>query len=542
MFNYLNIKTDASMGDSIITVKPLVAKLKGLGYNAVGIMNTNNLFDSVAMYKECKKNDMKAIIGAEVYVYNREDENTSKALLMVKNDEGYRNLSRIVSHANESEKRDKQYIVDYAYLVEHTDGLIMIDFEGNYISFECFGDDYYIGTTQDRQKNNELHSLAISNRLQIVAVPSFYYLNEEDALFHESYMAISDGLHLSDPTIFESGHRRVLPNDQCHYINDDKESVSSQYIHSELNAIQEIIDKCNFEYTLDEMRLPKFDIGDYPNALECLKQKLRDSWVEKKIGELNIDDIYLIRLKAELADIETAGIADYFLMVQDVMDWARQQNIKVGYGRGSAAGSLVAWMLDIQFPNPIEHGLIWERFYNLGRGLSLPDIDMDFSQLDRPQIVQYLKDKYGHKCVANTVTFATFGTRASIQYALKVLSVPAPVQFKITKLVPYKAKNIKDAISQSPELEHESNTYKLSFEIAKKIEGLKSHKGIHASAIMISNDALSEQIPMSCDEKKHELATGYDMYSMDDQGYLKLDVLGIRNLDILKDVEAQVNE
>jgi len=509
-FSYLNIKTDAQVGDSIITIKKLVPQLAKLGHKAAGIANYGNMFDCIAFYKACKKNDIKPILGCELHIKDGEESMGRGTLLYAMNYDGYENLCQLVSIANNPKNRD-----------EHPTH-------------------YWISIEDFKSHNNGV--VSIGNPTTII-VPECRYLEKQDAYVLEAYMAILSKAKLSDKTVDDGGKRRTFSQDFPAHLMSAKDIKKAGI--SDDGGTQQIVDMCNLELDLTQIRLPKFDIGKSKSALDYLKDKLRIGWKNKGISSEKKNNPYLDRLNKELGDIENAHIADYFLMVQDVMDWARSQGIKVGYGRGSAAGSLVAWLLDIQFPNPIENDLIWERFYNVGRGMSLPDIDMDFSQLRRGDVIKYLQDKYGDDCVAHTVTFSTFAMRKSLQHALKVFGVPFDTQTRISKLVPFKAKSLAEAIEECEELKKEEQSFKHAFDIARKIEGLKSNAGVHASAIMISNDPLAQQIPMYLHvdkiKKTHMMVTGYDMYTMEDLGYLKLDVLGIRNLDILKYIEDLVN-
>jgi DNA polymerase-3 subunit alpha len=295
---------------------------------------------------------------------------------------------------------------------------------------------------------------------------------------------------------------------------------------------------------IDIQSEPK-DMGAFNYLCELVmkgyEQRYQCSWFDRT-------DEHRERLSRELRDIKDAGLADYFLIIWDIVTWARAQGIATGTGRGSSAGSMVSYCIGITGVEPLQYGLLWERFYNAGRKGSLADIDLDFSQKDRKRVVDYIKERFGTNRVAQIVTFNTLGSKAVLKDTAKILGSQGGMDYDdanvMTRYVPLKhgqAVSLKEALEESDKIKEYAEKYPRLFRIAQKLEGCPKNRGTHAAGVVISDEPFENGFPLSWNTREETMMTEWDMDTLDSLGYLKVDVLGLKTLDVLDDIEKQVN-
>ncbi len=466
-----------------------------------------------------------------------------------------------------------------------------------------FGDRFYLelqdgGLDIQIKINDVLRRMAEKMGIPIVAAQDAHYVNRDDVEGHEGIWAIRTRNTFDDPIGY--GPRDDLPEgtrqrpyystreywlkDGHHMLNEsltteNDEQRMSTLRQSELEESSKIADRIGDVFIEKRMHLPKYEfIPDVSQvgcsaADECVPQahyhpgdvekgKTVDLTSFNYLCELIMKGFEKVyerswfdrtnehreRLARELLDIKDAGLADYFLIVWDIVSWARSMDIPVGPGRGSAAGSMVSFCLSITDVDPLEYGLIWERFYNAGRKGSLADIDVDVGKRFRPLVVQYIKDRFGEDRVAQIVTFNTLGTKAALKDTAKIIGKKDGMPYEdanvMTRFIPLKHNqpvSIKEAIETSDRMKEYSEQYPRLFRIAQKLEGCPKSRGIHAAGVIISDEPFSEGFPLRWNTKEKMLVTEWDMSVMDELGYLKMDVLGLKTMDVLWDIEKAIN-
>jgi DNA polymerase-3 subunit alpha len=595
--------------DCISKVPDIAKRAAEYGNSALAISDHGTISSQIEAFNECKKNGLKWIPACEFYhVENaakaREEKNRKNhhLILLAMNEEGWTNIKKLTTKANE-----KFYYaprIDYGDLEAHSNGLICLTAclkgivthnvaEENYNEAVrhaqklkgLFGDRFYLevqdgGLDIQIKVNEVMRRMGEKLEIPIVGCQDAHYINREDVESHEALWAIRTRDTFDKPVggynqkgkqwrIYYSTREYWL-KDAHHMINeplttehgDQRQSTLRQ---DELERTCEIADRIGHVEINKDMHLPTYkfipDINlggcagigpggktgcTHDRSFAYLKTLVTDGY--KNIYQHSLSDApdnYRERLEKELGDIEEAGLADYFLIVWDIYKWAIKNDIPKGAGRGSAAGSLVSYCLDITEIDPIEYGLIWERFYNVGRKGSLADIDMDFSKNRRGEVIEYIKERFGEDRVAQMVTFNTLAPRAALKDAAKALGKQGGMPFEdaneMTRHVSKKSKTIEDALEKSEKLREYAEKYPRLFRVAKKIQGCPKSSGTHAAGIVVSDRPFDEGFPLRWNTTDKKLVTEFDGETLDSLNYLKLDLLGIKTLDVLKDVEKEVN-
>src|SRR4051812_24341623 len=522
---------------------------------AVALTDHGSLAGAVELYKEAGKAGVKPIVGCEVYVADdrkAQQKGYAHLTLLAESNEGYANLIKLAS-AGYLEGYYYKPRVDWEILQSHSKGLIALSGclsgrvckaleNGNPAQAEkeiaqlrdIFGADSTYLEIQDaglevqKRINADLSKLAETTGLPLVATGDVHYLRHEDARAHEALLCIQSGDSLANPN-----HWR-FDTDQF-YFKTPAEMVQDFADYPEAVArTLEIAERCNVSMELGRILLPTYPVPNDRDAFDYLVE-LCEKGLQKRYGSVTpeLSD----RLKFELKTIREMGFADYFLIVWDFISFAKRNGIGVGPGRGSAAGSLVAYCLEITDIDPIKYDLLFERFLNPGRK-SMPDIDIDFSVHGRDQVINYVAEKYGRDRVAQIITFGTMMARAAVRDAGRVLDIPYGTVDKIAKLIPEGPKvYLEECMKPGAELKKfydEDETARKVVDLARPLEGLVRQDSIHAAGVVIGDRPLTEYVPLQQKGPDQEVVTQFKMGDIEALGLLKMDFLGLRNLDVLE--------
>src|SRR5262247_3043080 len=571
-FVHLHVHSEYSLLDGAAQLDKLVDKAKALRFPALALTDHGNLFGALDFYLAAEKAGIKPILGAELYVApgGRRDrapqdggyEGANHLTVLARNEAGYRNLIKLVSRAYLEGFYYKPR-VDKELLAAHAEGLLVLsgclnsevsrlisagdgaraqETAGWYR--DVFGADHYFMEVQahglEEQTRVTAETLRIARNLgvPVVGTNDSHYLESQHARAHEALLCIQTGSTLGDP-----GRWRF--STQEFYVKSAEEMarVFAEIPDACRNTLA-VAERCNLTLEFNRFRLPRYVVPE-GHTLESYLHDLALAGLRQRYGP-NPGDALEARLAHELAVIEKMGFAGYFLVVWDFIRFARQQGIAVGPGRGSSAGSLVAYCLAITNVDPIRYGLLFERFLNPER-ISMPDMDIDFSDDRRDEVIRYVAERYGRDRVAHIITFGTLGAKAAIRDVGRVLGMPYGDVDRIAKLVPNFPLNITldDAYQKSlplAEIVRGQANVKELWEIARTLEGCTRHASVHASAVVISDEPLEEHVPLYKDPKRPELITGYAMGPIEKLGLLKMDFLGLRTLTVLANTVALIKE
>jgi DNA polymerase III subunit alpha len=552
-FVHLQVASAYSLLSSTISINGLVHKAKELGYKALALTDRNMMYAAIPFYKACMKEGIKPIIGltADVAV---NDERSFPLVLLCRNNRGYQNLLKISSAIGAKSSNG----IPLKWLNSYSEGLIAItpgprgEIETHLLNNEVdkakeaihtyqhmFGlDSFYISLQKHGLKAEEsfiplLKKTAGETSVKMVAANNVQYLDQEDHFAHECMNAIRDGVKLSEDD-------RVVLETQEYYFKSKEQMV--ELFPEEVEELQntlKIADECTVRIPFHQQLLPKYPLPEGVSAQHELTH-LCEKGLSEKLEAVTPE--YLERLDYELEVIGRMGFSDYFLIVWDFMKFARERDILTGPGRGSAAGSLVSYALSITDVDPIKHQLLFERFLNPER-VSMPDIDIDFPDHRRDEVIEYVEGKYGSLHVAQIITFGTFAAKAALRDTGRVFGLNMKEQEQLSKLVPNQLGiTLKEAFNKSEGLREfiENNElYRRLFDTALKLEGLPRHTSTHAAGVVISGDPLVQWIPIQGSASGIHL-TQYSMDILEEIGLLKMDFLGLRNLSILERIVTNI--
>lgn len=562
-FTHLHVHTEYSLLDGAARIKDVVARAKELGMTSLAITDHGVMFGVIDFYRECNKQGIKPVIGCEVYTAARtlfdkdseKDKHMGHLVLLAKDNQGYKNLMKIVSEGYRHGFYYKPRI-DKNVLRKYSGGLIALsaclagdvqnrllneDYDGARREalemLEIFGEGNYYLELQDQGLEEEARILPGMKRLHeetgipFVATNDVHYVRQEDAEAQDVLMCIQTA-----STIDEENRMR-FPNDQFYLKSEDEMRKIFANIPEAIDNTAKIADECNVTFTFGELHLPEFNAPDGLTNTKYLR-KLCEQGLSERYPEASAEEKKELqqRLDYELGTIEKMGYVEYFLIVWDFINYAKQNGIMVGPGRGSAAGSIVAYTLRITDIDPIKYSLIFERFLNPER-VSMPDIDIDFCYERRGEVIDYVTEKYGEDKVCQIITFGTMKAKQAVRDVGRVLNVSYPETDAIAKAIPFSLKMTIDlALETSPELkakyENEETTKKV-IDMARAIEGMPRHASTHAAGVVISKDSIDEYVPLYLADKG--LSTQFNMTTIEELGLLKMDFLGLRNLTIIRD-------
>ncbi|WP_270670388.1 DNA polymerase III subunit alpha [Paraclostridium bifermentans] len=558
-FVHLHVHTEYSLLDGFSRIKNLVNRAKELNMSAVAITDHGCMFGAIDFFKVAKKEGIKPIIGCEVYTAPRgmkdKDPNFDKSqghlILLAKDTTGYQNLIKLVSAAYVQGFYYKPR-VDIDEIKKHSEGIIALSaclagdvsqalMNRNYDKAknialkykEIFGEENYYLEIQDhnlpeqKEVNRELIRLSKEIGVGLVATNDVHYVRKEDSKIHDILMCIQMGKTVNDPARMRFG------SDEFYLKSREEMEEIFPEVQEALDNTVKIAQMCNVEFDFNTIHLPQYDVPDGYTPQEYLRMLCFKGLKEryKKPSQEILD-----RLEYELGVIEKMGYVEYFLITWDFINFARENSIMVGPGRGSAAGSIVSYTLYITDIDPIKYSLLFERFLNPER-VSMPDIDIDFCYERREEVIDYVKRKYGEDHVAQIITFGTMGAKAAIRDVGRVLDVSYNKVDNIAKEIPFAlGMTIDKALDTNPNLkklyEEDSETKEI-IDVSRKIEGMLRHASTHAAGVVISKKPIDEYVPLY----KHQdaITTQFTMTTLEELGLLKMDFLGLRTLTVIRD-------
>ncbi len=568
-FVHLHNHSEYSLLDGLSKIDEMVAQAKALGMKALAITDHGNLYGAIKFYRACKEAGIKPIIGCEIYISRRTrhdkeaglDSDSNHLILLAKNDTGYKNLMRIISIANLEGYYYKPRS-DMELLKQYSEGLICLSACVNgYVSepllenqeetaekrakalSEIFGkDNFYLeiqkhlNVKKQDELNEKLIKLSRKLGIPLVATNDNHYVKNGDAEAQEVLLCIQTQSTLTTP------NRKLSMIDSPDFYMKSSEEMTGLFIQTS-DAVEntvKIADMCDLEIQLGKWIMPVFDVPDKTSSGDYLR-KLVNIGLKKRYGEITEETNK--RAEYELSIIIGKKYETYFLIVADFVRWAKSQGISVGPGRGSAAGSVVSYALGITDIDPFFFNLPFERFLNPDRP-SAPDIDLDFADTRRDEVIEYVTKKYGKDKVAQIITFGTMEARGSVRDTGRAMGMPYSGPDRISKMIPPgwqgHAMTLDTALEQSPELKMaystESETKKL-LDLARKTEGVARHASVHAAGVVIADKPLTDYTPLQKETNGDKVITQYDMYTVgeDGVGLLKMDFLGLRNLTIIEE-------
>jgi len=566
-FVHLHNHSHYSLLDGACRIDDLVKTAKEFGMPALALTDHGNLHGAIEFYKNCQKAGIKPLVGSEVYVapgsrkVRQSDGGAGTSfhlVLLCKNLNGYKNLMRLVS-AGYTEGFYYKPRIDKELLAAHHEGLVALSaclkgevawrllHEGkekaaaavhDYVNL--FGPDFYLevqnhSLPEEDQARTGILQLAQEMGVGVVATNDIHYLKRDHAEAHDVLLCLQTGADIDD------SNRMRYSSQELYFKNEEEMAALFPDRPDLLTATLEVADKCDLRLSFDEVHLPLYTIpeSEQPSTLDEYLQKQAEAGMRERYPE--VTPALQARLSLELEVIKKMGYAGYFLITADFIGYARKMNIPVGPGRGSAAGSLVAYCLRITNLDPLRYDLLFERFLNPER-VSMPDIDIDFCYERREEVIRYVKEKYGYQNVCQIITFGTMAARAVIRDVGRVLKMSYGDVDRIAKLVP-NTLNIKldDAIKSVPELqqlEKKDEMHSRLMRYSRVLEGLARHASTHAAGVVIAPGELPNYVPLY-KTKEGDITTQYDMKSLESAGLLKMDFLGLRTLTVIqKTVDA----
>lgn len=563
-FTHLHVHTEYSLLDGFSRIDQLIEKAKSYGMDSLAITDHGQMYGVIEFYKKATAAGIKPIIGCEVYISEKDhtlkDPSNKRyyhLILLAKNNNGYQNLLKIVSEAYVNgyyykPRVDLDFIKDYSEDIialsaclsgEVNQRILENDIEGAYETakkyVEVFGkENYYLelqnhGLPEQKRVNEVLVKMHEDLDIELVATNDVHYINREDSYYQDVLLCIQTG------TLLKDDDRMKMPCDEFYLKSPDEMHAIFKNYERAIENTNKIADMCNVEIEFHNPHLPYFSkLPEGMTNLDYLTQ-LVDEGLARKYENVNED----IRARAmkEINVINNMGYIDYFLIVWDFVRFAREHDIAVGPGRGSAAGSLVSYALDITQIDPLKYNLIFERFLNPER-VSMPDIDIDFDYVRRDEVVEYVNELYGRDHVSQIITFGRMQARNAIRDVGRVLDISYGKVDKIAKLVPAVINMTLDrALEESDKFreayENDAESKRL-IDTARKVEALPRHTSIHAAGVVMSKEILTDIVPLAL--SNDQVVTQFNMTEIEELGLLKMDFLGLRNLTVIKDTIKDV--
>lgn len=558
-FVHLHLHSEYSLLDGFCKVEELPSRVKELGMDAVALTDHGNMYGTVAFYKAAKAAGIKPILGCEVYVSGK-DKSIKDAsnpryhlILLAENREGYENLMSIVSTGyveglyykprvdfDDLRRRHRGIIATSACLGGEVQQALLRGDEDGAKEAACryrdiFGAENFFlelqdhGMREQKEVNRRLIRLSKETGIGLIASNDCHYLTREDADAHDALLCIQTGAILSEEK------RMRFPSEEFYLKSPEEMEERFGYIPEALENTVKIAERCNVELEFHHLHLPHFELPEGYTNTEYLKELVEDG-LKMRYG--TVTDAIRERVEFELETIFSMGYTDYFLIVWDFIRFARSRDIQVGPGRGSAAGSVVSYALEIIDVDPLQFGLLFERFLNPER-VSMPDIDVDFCYERREEVIDYVIEKYGEDHVAQIVTFGTLGARAAIRDVGRVMDLSYGSVDYVAKQVPNTLNmTLRRALEVSPSLkksyENEAEVKKL-LDLAMRLEGVPRHTSTHAAGVVISEDPITDYVPLT--RNNDIISTQFNMVELEELGLLKMDFLGLRTLTVIRDAK-----
>jgi len=556
-FVHLRLHTEYSLIDGLLRVRPLMARIAELGMPAVAVTDHHNFFGLVKAYKAASELGIKLIIGADLHVIDPLDEDRHHELcLLAQNETGYQNLMLLLSQSYQQGQRLGRPRVMLEWIQERADGLIALsggrngdigqallhgreaDAQSALTRWcEWFPDRFYIELQRTGRAEEEdyLHAavaLADAYQCPVVATNDVRFLKAEEFEAHEARVCIGDGRTLDDP-------RRLRAYSEQQFLRSEEEMLALfSDIPEALENSVEIAKRCSVSLRLGQPFLPNYPVPG-GETIEQYLSRLSGEGLQQRFPDLTADQLapYRERLEFELSTINQMGFPGYFLVVMDFIRWAKEQGIPVGPGRGSGAGSLVAYALGITDLDPIEYDLLFERFLNPDR-VSMPDFDVDFCMERRDEVIDYVARTYGRQAVSQIITFGTMAAKAVVRDVARVQGKPYGLADRMSKLIPFEVgMTLAKAIEQEDQLvqllEEDASAQEI-WDMAVQLEGVTRNAGKHAGGVVIAPSELTDFSPIYCDEGGGGVVTQYDKNDVEEAGLVKFDFLGLRTLTIIQ--------
>ena len=563
-FTHLHLHTEYSLLDGACRIENLIDRAVELGQKSIAITDHGVMYGVIDFYKYAKKKGIKPIIGCEVYVSTRSRFEKQKGLdgyrhlvLLCKNMQGYQNLIKLVS-CGFTEGFYSKPRVDHELLEKYHEGIIALSaclageipqflLKGNYDEAKktalwyksVFGEDFYLeiqdhGIKEQKLTNPQIIRIANETGIPLVATNDVHYINYEDYKAHKVLLCVQTGSKITEDNALE------FKTNEFYLKSGEQMAELFANVPEAVSNTQKIAEKCNLEFEFGKIKLPHFDIGEQNHA-DYFREKCYDG-LYRIFGE-NPSQEYIDRLEFELSTIERMGYVDYFLIVADFVNYAKNNGIPVGPGRGSGAASLAAYCIGITGIDPIKYDLYFERFLNPER-VSMPDFDIDFCYVNRQKVIDYVIEKYGQDHVSQIVTFGTMAARAAVRDVGRALDIPYALCDKVAKLIPQSVgMTINRAMEGSRELTDLYNndaSVKELLDMALKLEGTPRHASTHAAGVVIADKPVSEYVPLSVNDQS--VVTQFTMTSLEELGLLKMDFLGLRNLTVIDETEKYIKK
>lgn len=569
-FVHLNVHTEYSLVDGIARIEPLVTATQAAGMPAVAVTDYCNMFGMVKFYREALAAGIKPIIGADLLVQSTQGSSPTRALFLCQNDRGYKNLTYLVSRAYLDGQQDGAPIVAKEWLVSANEGLIVLSGAkagdiGHALLAQKFSlaeelatdwaslfpGRFYIelqrtGRSQEEEYLHRAVRLAEKLQLPVVATNAVHFIKRDEFEAHEARVCINSGHTLDDPR-----RPRLYSEKQFLRTPQEMQELFADVPAAITNTV-EIAKRCNLPLTFGKNYLPNFPVPEGSTVGDFLAAESRAGLEArlKKLFDSNAADfaqkrqVYDERLATELDVIIKMGFPGYFLIVADFIRWSKQNGIPVGPGRGSGAGSLVAYALDITDLNPLDYDLLFERFLNPER-VSMPDFDIDFCMEGRDRVIEYVAEKYGRDAVSQIITYGTMAAKAVVRDVGRVLGHPYGFVDKIAKLIPFELGiTLEKALQQDEVLQtryEEEEEVKTLIDLAMQLEGITRNAGKHAGGVVIAPSRLTDFTPLYCEAGGGNLVTQFDKDDVEAVGLVKFDFLGLRTLTIIDWALQNVN-
>ncbi|MGA2418021.1 MAG: DNA polymerase III subunit alpha [Candidatus Staskawiczbacteria bacterium] len=567
-FTHLHVHSHYSLLDGLPKIDELLDCVKELGMDSVALTDHGVMYGAIEFYKKAKAKGIKPIIGCEVYVAFEKltdkrpniDARRNHLILLAKNEQGYKNLVKLVTIAHLEGFYYKPRI-DEEILEKYSEGLIGLsaclqgkipklllsnrdeEAEETAKKYEkIFGKgNFYLelqhhpNIQEQVSANKKLIELSKKTGIPLVCTNDIHYLKKEDAEAQDILMLINTGSDANDPerlSMTQDNFSMISPDEMAEYFKDIPEAIENT---------QKIAEQCNLTIELGKTKFPYFSVPNEKTPEQFLTE-LCEEGLKKRFGE-NISQEIRDRMNYELSVIKQTGFTGYLLIVQDFVNWAKQNRIVVGPGRGSAGGSLVAYLTNITNVDPLKHNLLFERFLNPER-ISMPDIDLDFADRRRDEVIKYVAEKYGSDHVAQIITFGTMAARAVIRDVGRALQYTYSYCDQLAKMIPM-GMDLAETLEKVDEFKDKYETDEMAkrlIDLAKKLEGVARHASTHACGVVISAEPLTNSVPLQRPPKEGEkgIITQYEMHAIEDLGLLKMDFLGLKNLTIIEDTLARI--
>lgn len=565
-FAHLHVHTEYSLLDGCCRIKSLIDRAAELGQKYIAITDHGVMYGVIDFYKYAKAKGVKPIIGCEVYVAPRSrfdkqkgmDSSYSHLVLLAKNNEGYKNLIKLVSLGFTDGFYSKPR-VDKESLEKYSDGIIALSaclageipkriLNGEYEKAKeialwyknIFGEgNYYLemqdhGIREQKLVNPQIIKLSKEINVPLVCTNDVHYIKHEDYKMHKVLLCVQTGSSVNEESALE------FKTNEFYLKSYDEMARIFESTPEALSNTVEIARKCNVEFEFGKIKLPRFDIGERDHY-EYFSEKCYEGLY--KIYGKNPEKSVIDRLEYELSVINQMGYVDYYLIVADFVNYAKKSGIPVGPGRGSGAASLAAYCIGITGIDPLKYNLYFERFLNPER-VSMPDFDIDFCYVNRQKVIDYVIEKYGKDHVSQIVTFGTMAARGAVRDVGRAMDIPYAVCDKIAKLIPQAVNmTLERALKTTKELRElyeNDEQIKELIDMSLKLEGMPRHASTHAAGVVISDKPVSEYVPLSVNDES--VVTQYTMTSLEELGLLKMDFLGLRNLTVIEDAQKYIRK